>query len=165
MTSSRTLLFVALTAAAAIASAPALAKDKFKAELDGYQETAFTLSVAGSGEFRVDINKAKTELEFELIYEGLTGSASAAHIHLGRPGLSGGVIVFLCGGGGKPACPAGTGGTVEGTITAADVLGPTTQGIAAGEFAALLRAMEEGATYANVHTAAFPSGEIRGAIK
>ena len=148
MTSSRTLLFVALTAAAAIASAPALAKDKFKAELDGYQETAFTLSVAVSGEFRVDINKAKTELEFELIYEGLTGSASAAHIHLGRPGLSGGVIVFLCGGGGKPACPAGTGGTVEGTITAADVLGPTTQGIAAGEFAALLRAMEEGATFA-----------------
>jgi hypothetical protein len=67
--------------------------------------------------------------------------------------------VFLCGGGGKPACPAS--GTVTGTLVAADVVGPTGQGIAAGEFAELVSAIRAGATYVNVHTSTFPGGEIR----
>ena len=71
---------------------------------------------------------------------------------------------FLCGGGGKPACPA-TGGTVTGAIRAADGIGPAGQGIAAGEFAELVRAMRAGKTYANVHTSpTYAGGEIRGQI-
>jgi CHRD domain-containing protein len=71
--------------------------------------------------------------------------------------------VFLCGGGSKPACPAS--GTVTGTIVPADVIGPSGQGIAAGEFAELVRAIRNGATYANLHTEMFPGGEIRGNIR
>jgi len=39
------------------------------------------------------------------------------------------------------------------------------QGINAGEFAELVHAIREGVTYANVHNAVFPSGEIRGQIR
>ena len=66
------------------------------------------------------------------------------------------------GGGGKPACPAN--GTVTGTVTAADVIGPG-RGIDPGEFGELIRAMRNGATYANVHSPTYQPGEIRGNIR
>ncbi len=72
---------------------------------------------------------------------------------------------FFCNGGGQPACPLTTTGEISGVITAANVVGPAGQGIAAGEFAELVRAIRNGATYANVHTANFPPGEIRGNIR
>jgi len=45
------------------------------------------------------------------------------------------------------------------------VIGPSGQGIAAGEFAELIRAIKGGRTYANVHSRSFPGGEIRGKIQ
>jgi hypothetical protein len=45
---------------------------------------------------------------------GLEGSVTAAHIHLGQEDGVGGVIAFLCGGGGKPACPQS--GEIRGQI-------------------------------------------------
>jgi hypothetical protein len=44
-------------------------------------------------------------------------------------------------------------------------VGPTGQGIAAGEFAELVRAIKAGRTYVNVHTTKYPGGEIRGQIR
>ena len=54
---------------------------------------------------------------------------------------------------------------MTGTILPSDVVGPAGQGIAAGEFAELVRAIRNGATYANVHSEMFPGGEIRGNIR
>ena len=39
------------------------------------------------------------------------------------------------------------------------------QGIAAGEFFSLVRALRAGFAYANVHTDVFPGGEIRGQLQ
>jgi hypothetical protein len=75
--------------------------------------------------------------------------------------VNGGVSYFFCGGGGKPAC---AGGSASGTVTAANVLGPTAQAIAAGELAKIIAAMRAGVAYANIHTDRFPGGEIRGQI-
>ena len=78
----------------------------------------------------------------------------------------GGVMVFFCGGGGQPACPATTSGTISGAITAANVLAVPAQGIKAGDLAAVMRAIRAGASYANMHTPPnFPGGEIRGQIR
>jgi hypothetical protein len=55
---------------------------------------------------------------------------------------------------------------VSGVIDAADVIGPAGQGIEAGSFEELVRAMRGGVTYANVHTTPrWPGGEIRGQIQ
>jgi hypothetical protein len=60
-----------------------------------------------------------------------------------------------------PLCPPRE-GTVSGVITAEDVIGPTEQGIETGEFHKLLEAIDAGAAYVNVHSEAFPPGEISG---
>jgi CHRD domain-containing protein len=155
---------VALAAFASYGAADS-GKAKGKAmssRMTSYQEVP-SVSTNGTGKFQAKI-KGST-IEYKLTYSGLSGSAVVAHIHFGQVGVNGGVAAFLCGGGSKPACPSGTSGTVSGTIVAADVLGPTVQGIGAGEIGELIAAMRAGVTYANVHTGNFPNGELRGQIK
>ena len=131
------------------------------ARLVGYDETP-SISTRGRGTLEATI--ASASIRFRLRYEGLEGgNATAAHIHFGQRHTAGGVSAFLCGGGGKPACPAGN-ATVEGTILPADVLGPAGQGIAAGQLDELLAAVRAGAAYVNVHTSTYPAGEIRGQL-
>lgn len=154
-------IVTALTSSQAMASGGG---DEFTATLSGYEETPQTLSSPGSGSFQATLAEDTPSLSFELTFGGLPTAVLAAHIHLGARATSGGVSAFLCGGGGKPACPPG-GGTVTGTITPANVIGPAGQGIAAGEFDELIAAMRAGATYVNVHTSQFPGGEIRGQVE
>src|SRR5207249_2291973 len=155
-------LLLAFATSAAIGQNVGNQAGRFNANLTGFQETP-TLSSRGHGDFTVRLT-SPTTLEYQLSYSELEGgSVLFAHIHLGERHIMGGVSAFLCGGGGKPACPAS--GTVTGTITPANVIGPVGQGIAAGEFDELIRAMRVRATYANVHTTQFPAGEIRGQIR
>src|SRR5262249_44353892 len=96
-------------------------------------------------------------------FSNLTSDVLASHIHFAQRGVAGGVFVFLCGGNGTPACPAG-GGTVTGTITAASILGVPAQNMPAGDFQALVRILRSGDAYVNVHTVNFKGGEIRGQV-
>jgi hypothetical protein len=134
-----------------------------RARLKGFEEVP-SVSTVASGKFKAKINRSEQRIDYKLSYEDLEANALFAHIHLGQKAANGGVSVFLCGGGDKPPCPA-TEGTVEGTIDPADVIGPANQGIAAGEFDELVRAIRAGVTYANVHSSKFPGGEIRGQIR
>ena len=155
------VLLAAIVATAAVAHND---NGKGKARLDSYQETPLTLSTTGIGSFRIRLSS--DGLHYKLRYEGLSADAIQAHIHFGQRGLSGGIIAFLCGPTGasdKPVCPARE-GTVEGVIDMADIIGPAGQGIAAGELREVIRALRKGAVYANVHTTAFPGGEIRGQV-
>ena len=139
------------------------------AELGGFEEV-LVVSSAASGDFQGQINSAETELSYVLQYSGFTAGVTQSHIHFGARGTNGGISIWLCGSAtnpgpaGTPACPQGE-GTVIRTVTAADVVGPAGQGISAGEFAEILKAMRAGVAYANVHTTAFPGGEIRGQIR
>ena len=139
----------------------------FKARLRGYQEIP-AISTGARGTFKAVLSADGTSLSYELTYSGLSSTVLQAHIHFGQKDVNGGISAWLCGTAGLPG-PAGTptcpqSGTVSGTIDASDVVGPAGQGIAAGEFAELLAAMEAGVTYANVHSSMFPGGEIRGQI-
>lgn len=132
-----------------------------RAYLTAYQEVP---SLNSPGQASLRATMTPTQITFTLTYANLSAPPTVAHIHVGQPGVDGGVSVFFCGGGGKPACPTSTSGTVSGTIGAADVIGPTAQGFKAGDLASLERAIRAGVTYANMHTPTFPNGEIRGQI-
>lgn len=151
---------------AGVVGTPALAKDEetFKTKLVGYQEVP-AIATAGRGTLRMTLSPDGTTLAFDLSYEGLKAPPLAAHVHFGQRSVNGGVSFFFCGGGGKPLCPASPSGTVSGTVVAADVVGPTAQGIAAGDLETILQAMRDGVAYANMHTPAHPGGEIRGQLK
>jgi hypothetical protein len=141
-----------------------------KADLHGFEEPP-AVSSTGSGEFKAKISHDETSFDYELSFEELEGTVTQSHIHLGQRSVNGGISVWLCGTAtnpgpaGTPSCGGPNSGAVTGTITAASVIGPSGQGIAAGEFAELLNAMREGVTYANVHSTKHPGGEIRGQIK
>jgi CHRD domain len=127
-----------------------------------------SVSTVAGAEVRAEVNGAGTELRYRLRYRNLEGAVQQSHIHLGQEDANGGISVFLCsnlgnGPAGTPACPPAP-ATVTGTLDAADVVGPAAQGIAAGEFAELVRAMRAGVTYANVHSDKFPGGEVRGQL-
>ena len=152
-----------LAVAAKLAGPPNPPNTKsFHASLNGYHETP-SISTPAFGEFDAKLVDPAT-LHFVFTFSGLKGGNTLfAHVHFGQVGFAGGVSFFLCGGGGKPACPNGE-GTVVGDVTAADVIGPAGQGIAPGDFGAIIEAMRAGHAYANIHTTSFPSGEIRGQI-
>jgi len=162
----KTVGVAAALAVALVVAGSALAaggnKTMLKADpLTGYQEGAGVSTIA-SGSFEATIDEDASTIDYTLSYSGLEAPVLFAHIHFGNRFTSGGVSAFLCGGGSKPACPQQ--GTVTGTVTAADVIGPTGQGIEPGAFAELVRAMRAGVTYTNVHSTKFPAGEIRGQI-
>ena len=158
---------VAVTGAMAVAGTAAVAghgSKQLRAALHGFEEVP-AISTTGNGTFRATVTPSGDGFAYRLSYADLEGgNVLAAHIHLGQRSVNGGVSVFLCGGGGKPACPASP-ATVTGTVVAADVLGPAGQGIAPGEIDELMRAIRAGVTYANLHTTQFPGGEIRGQVR
>lgn len=164
------LIFVipAVLAVATIAVARDGGTRNFRAGMIGYQEVP-AISTLATGSFEAKLVNDET-LEFELTYSGVEGvSVTQAHIHFGQRTANGGISVWLCGSATNPG-PAGTqvcpptSGTVTGTITAANVVGPAAQGISTGQFNELVRALRAGVAYANVHSATFGGGEFRGQI-
>lgn len=98
-------------------------------------------------------------LSYELRATGPIENATQAHIHLGGRGQNGPVVLFLFGfvAGGQDFAAGDLIGS--GTVTDADVIArpgftPT--------IANLVNRMRQGRTYSNLHTTAFPGGEIRG---
>lgn len=133
----------------------------FRADLNGWKEIPSVVST-GEGTFRGTL--VGNTIEYTLRYTNLETDALFSHIHIGGRHENGGVSVFLCGGGGKPSCPLRS-GEVSGVIVPADVVGPVSQGVLAGEFDDLLLAMRRGEAYVNVHSQRSPGGEIRGQVR
>jgi len=134
----------------------------------------------GAGTANLVLNKMAATVTYTLTYSNVgltppqTGTVSQAHIHFGKTRDSGGILVFFCTNVGVPptftggtkvqACPANS-GTVSGTWKAADVQAIPGQNVSAGDFNALVAALESETAYANVHTIPhYAGGEIRGQV-
>jgi hypothetical protein len=89
----------------------------------------------------VEPKTGKVRLSWKLTFSHLSGKATAAHIHLGRKGKAGTVLVALCG-------PCRSGQTGKALIARS-----------------VEHDLEAGKTYVNVHTPKNPAGEIRGQVK
>ena len=133
----------------------------FEARLNGLHQVPSVIS-NGTGTFSATLSSDGKSINYTLSYSHLSSTVHFAHIHVGQAFANGGVIVFLCGGGGKPECPAE--GTVKGTLTAVDVMAIAGQLTTGGNFNDLIFALRSGVAYVNVHTTNFPAGEIRGQI-
>jgi hypothetical protein len=142
----------------------------FRIGLTGFEEVP-SISSGATGEFHARISRDEKSISYELSYAGLEGDVRQSHIHFGQKSVNGAITVFLCQTtfnpdptGLAPTCPQE--GTVSGTLVAANMTGAAVaQGIAAGEFAELVKAIRARRAYANVHSLKFPGGEIRGQIR
>jgi hypothetical protein len=116
----------------------------FHISLSGSQETPVNASPAlgfGSGL----LNASTDMVELSVYFNGLTAPATASHIHVGAPGVPGGVIVSFA---------AVTPNTTFGSIIGGPLAFP----------AANIPDFLAGNTYFNIHDANFPGGEIRGQL-
>src|SRR5437773_12244455 len=163
------LAAVALTAlAASIASTARADRDDvttYRARLTGFGEVPPKLA-DGQGRFTGTLSADGASISWTLTWTDLTGAAQAAHIHFGQPQNTGAVVVFFCGGGGRPACPDGPGhsGSVSGTWTAVGILAVPSQDITAGDFAGFLMILRPHLGYAHLHQPLFPGGGIRAQV-
>jgi hypothetical protein len=148
---------------------PVDAARNYTAHLSGDGEVPQRSTLA-QGQAIFHLSADGTKLSYRLIAANIT-NVVASHIHIGATDVNGPVVAFLFG----PA-PAGGGRfdgvLAEGTITAANLVGP----LAGHPLSDLIAAMEAGNAYVNVHTndgvaptntgpGDFPGGEIRGQIQ
>lgn len=130
---------------------------EFSVQLSGSEEVPPVDTLAtGSAEF--------TAPHFDNIGYSVNVSninkVTAAHIHSGKTGENGPIVVTLF----KTESPSPdpmNGILTSGNISNADLEGP----MAGKTLIDLNKAMELGETYVNVHTEEHPNGEIRGQIK
>ncbi len=174
------LIEAVLVAALVVFSASSAHAEEFFARLNGFQElgglNAETGAIRsdGSGTLRLNLDKNSGTATCTLTFSDVgttpprTGTVTQAHIHFGEVHSAGGIMVFFCtnlgnGPAGTQACPLNF-GTVTGIFTSATVVAIAGQNVNAGDFDALVDALNSNTAYANIHTTAFPAGEIRGQI-
>ncbi len=162
----RLALLVATTFALAMPAAVCAAPLAYTAALAGANENPVNAS-PGSGSTTVFYDAATHTLRVVVNFSGLTAGTTASHIHCctappGNAGVATTTPTF-------PGFPLGVmAGTYDNTLdlTSASSWNPafiTAQGgTPAGAEAALAAGLAAGTSYLNVHTTAFPAGELRG---
>ncbi len=115
----------------------------FTAKLDGAQETpSVTTEAIGVASFM--LNSTHDSMCVNVSVTGLSGPITSAHIHEGKPGVPGPVIISLA--------PFINGNRISTTLTGTNLT-----------FTDVAKFMD-GSYYINLHTTANPAGEIRGQI-
>ncbi len=139
------------------------------AELSGAQEVVVVdeefmpggVDTPATGQVSADFDGAFTRVAVDLAIQNLTGSFAAAHFHCGRAGQNGPVVFGLV----EPGPLSFDGERIAGELTNAHYTGADCEEVVGrpiNNIASLAFAMRDGLIYANVHTDAFPAGEIRG---
>jgi hypothetical protein len=115
--------------------------ETFGASLSGAEEVP-PVSTSGTGGAEVNYNRDTNMMSYRVTYSGLSGPATAGHIHgPAGPGQNAGVVVPFANTGTSP-------------ITGEVRLTPE-------QFSQL----SSGQWYVNIHTARSPAGEIRGQLR
>jgi hypothetical protein len=111
----------------------------YSAWLNGAQESpAVNTPAYGLGSFV--LCKDSSKLKINVVVQGLTSAITAAHLHVGAPGVSGPAVVDLS--------EAVNDSVISTEIDPSNILGQ----------------LDSGNIYINVHTASNPNGEVRGQL-
>jgi CHRD domain len=163
------LLVVLALGLAAVGVAIAGVNANWSAHLNGDREVP-PRDTQAQGQAIFHLSDDGTALGYKLIVAN-EDNVVASHIHYGPPGVNGPIVAFLYG----PAAPGGgrtDGVLAEGTIGAADLIGP----LAGHPLSDLVDALNGNGAYVNVHTndgvdgintgpGDFPGGEIRADVR
>lgn len=154
-------------------SALAANSKNFGTHLHGSHEVP-ARETRAQGQATFQVSEDGSEIHYKLQVANIE-NVFQAHIHLGPHDSTGPIVVWLYPSTDPVAGPLGggriQGRIAEGTITAANLVGP----LAGQPLSALSAAIEAGNTYVNVHTndgvapintgpGDFPAGEIRGQL-
>jgi hypothetical protein len=161
----RTLVFGAALCSSLCFSAPAYAVEYFQGFMSGAKENPPNASL-GSGLARVILSDDASSIRIIASFTGLVANDTAAHIHCcALPTANAGVVID------SPILPGFPTGVMSGAYDRTlNLLDPLTYnpafvtangGTAAGAQATFLTGLRGGLSYFNVHTSAFPGGEIR----
>ncbi|MGE5174231.1 MAG: CHRD domain-containing protein [Betaproteobacteria bacterium] len=143
---------IVLIASLGMAAAPG-----FKAKLTG-KEVVPAVTTKATGEADFKLSKDGKELSYTLTLKNIE-NVTAAHIHAGKKGDNGAPVAGLFAGPKKEGKFSGE--VAKGTITDKDLFGS----LAGQTIGDLVKMIQEGGAYVNVHTDKYPDGEVRGQIK
>ncbi len=136
----------------------------FSGALTGAQEVPpVDTRAVGGAEFVV--SEDGTQIDFEvMLRNNIVSSAglsnvTMAHLHLAPAGSNGMVVVNLLAGVERPDISVPL-SSITGSIDASSLVGP----LAGASLQNLVTEMSNGNIYVNVHTEAFPAGEVRGQL-
>src|SRR5437867_3632985 len=165
----RAILVAALAAFSLLFTAPGRAQI-FETDLSGLNEIPPNLSPA-TGKAIVELDPLAHTMTVNATFSGLLGTVTAAHIHCCAPQPANvGVATTLPTFPGFPlVVMSGTydntfNTLLDSTYNPAFLTAPVSGGTAAGAEAVLFAGMLLGQSYLNIHTNAFPGGEIRGIL-
>ena len=113
----------------------------YSAVMSSSEEVPAPTNASAEGAAQFILNPSGNSMTYEAVWSGLSGPATASHIHTGAVGVAGPVLYPL------QLNASGTGASGSLSVTPADVT-----------------ALNVGQIYVNAHTAANPSGEVRGQL-
>ena len=135
----------------------------YNAQLSGDQEVPPTQSTAtGMAKLQIPLSAISSPQATVKYTVNVTDiqNVTAAHIHTGKMGANGDVIVTLCKAETCTSAVSGSNLMLTGSFNSTNLEGP----MSGMQIEALATAMTNGETYVNVHTQQNPNGEIRGQI-
>ena len=152
-----------LASAIALVSAPTSAAERFGTPLSGSQEVP-PVTTTGSGQGLLILSDDSNSIDVMLSWMDLTAPAVAAHVHCcALAGASAPVAIGFM----PPNLATGSlSGTFDLTSAATYTSGflNANGGTAASAQTAFLTGLRANKAYFNVHSSAFPGGEVRGQI-
>ncbi len=78
-----------------LATATVAKADQIRALLTGYEETPAAVSTTGRGEFIATIDPDSDAIHYRETFNGLQGSVTQSHIHVGQLSITGSIVIFL----------------------------------------------------------------------
>jgi len=151
------LLAIAGSGFAGMASNTAFAQQQhFTAKLSGANEVP-PITSKSSGIAAFDLNSAGTQMKYTLNATNID-KVIAAHIHKGKSTDNGPIVVNLF-------IPSKATGKIEGTLAQSSINSTSLIGLLKGKLITdLIKLINSGQAYVNVHTTQNPPGEVRGQI-
>ena len=146
----------ATTAGGGGTATPSKGQETFTATMTGSEEVPpKNTQATGSAKFISSFDE--NSMTYRIRVANING-VTMAHIHSGKTGKNGPIVVTLF----KSATPTGrvNGLLSQGTITSTNLEGP----LKGKTISDLVKLINDGKAYANVHTQQNPKGEIRGQI-